>query len=175
MMQTQRKAFSMLTAIFVIVLMATVAILVMNLSGKIIKETTAQYQKEQAVLLAKSYTEYAIMAVMSNDRNATGNDCIENINGFVGDSTATVNQGEGYSINTRIAYISDDNAANGSSVSTCAATRILDNSGIVTPESALNIIVDVYVRYRDPDHPNIITAPNTVPWVTYHRRTLQKI
>ena len=172
MMYTQRKAFSMLTAIFVIVLMATVAMLVMNLSGKIIKETTAQYQKEQAAILAKSYTEYAIMAVMSNDRNATGNDCIENIDGRIG---ADVNNGQGYLINTRIAYISDNDATNGSSVSTCAATRILDSSGISTPESALNIIVDVYVRYRDPDHPNITTAPNTVPWVTYHRRTLQKI
>ena len=170
MMHTQRKAFSMLTAIFVIVLMATVAMLVMNLSGKIVKETTAQYQKEQAALLAKSYTEYAIMAVMSNDRNAT--DCIENIDGRIG---ASVNTGQGYLINTRVAYISDNDATNGSSVSTCAATRILDSSGITTPESALNIIVDVYVRYRDPDHPNISTTPNTVPWVTYHRRTLQKI
>jgi hypothetical protein len=174
-MRTQRKAFSMITALFVIVLMATVAMLVMNLSGKIIKETTAQYQKEQAVLLAKSYTEYAIMSVMSNDRNATGNDCIENIDGFIGDSDTDVNEGKGYLINTRIAYISDNDTTNGSSVSTCAATRILDSSGIATPESALNIIVDVYVRYRDPDHPNIATAPNTVRWITYHRRTLQKI
>lgn len=162
MMHTQRKAFSMLTAIFIIVLMATVAILVMNLSGKIVKETTAQFQKEQAALLAKSYTEYAIMAVMSNDRNAT--DCIENIDGRIG---ASVNTGQGYLVNTRIAYISDNNAR----VSTCPATRILDDSGIITAESALNIIVDVYVRYRDPDHPNIASAP----WITYHRRTLQKI
>lgn len=164
MMNTQRKAFSLLTAIFVIVLMATVAMLVMNLSGKIVKETTAQYHKEQAILLAKSYTEYAIMAVMSNDRNATGNDCIENIDGRIG---ANVNAGQGYLVNTRVAYIADSNTR----VSTCAATRILDDSGITTAESALNIIVDVYVRYRDPDHPNIANAP----WVTYHRRTLQKI
>ncbi len=168
MMHNQRKAFSMLTAIFVIVLMATVAILVMNMSGKIIKETTAQYQKEQAALLAKSYTEYAIMAVMSNDRNTTGNDCIEDIDGRIGDD---VNNGEGYLVNTRVAYISDSNAR----VSTCAATRILDDDGITTAESALSIIVDVYVRYRDPDHPNIGTAPASVPWLTYHRRTLQKI
>jgi len=162
MMHTQRKAFSMLTAIFVIVLMATVAMLVTSLTGKIVKETTAQYQKEQAVLLSKSYTEYAIMAVMSNDRNAT--DCIENINGRIG---ANVNNGQGYLINARIAYIADSNAR----VGTCAATRILDDSGITTAESALSVIVDVYVRYKDPDHPNIGSAP----WVTYHRRTLQKI
>ena len=167
-MKTQRKAFSILTAIFVIVIMATVAVLVLNMSGKIVKETTAQYQKEQAMLLAKSYTEYAILAVMSNDRNATGNDCIENIDGSIG---ANPDDGRGYLVNTEIAYISDSNAR----VSTCDATKILDDSGITTAESALNIIVDVYVRYRDPDHPNITTAPNTVPWVTYHRRTLQKI
>ena len=161
-MHAQRKAFSMLTAIFVIVLMSTVAMLVMSLTGKIVKETTAQYQKEQAVLLSKSYTEYAIMAVMSNDRNAT--DCIENIDGRIG---ADVNNGQGYLINTRIAYIADSNAR----VGTCAATRILDDSGITTAESALSVIVDVYVRYRDPDHPTVSTAP----WVTYHRRTLQKI
>jgi len=162
MMHAQRKAFSMLTAIFVIVLMSTVAMLVMSLTGKIVKETTAQYQKEQAVLLSKSYTEYAIMAVMSNDRNAT--DCIENIDGRIGNS---VNNGQGYLINTRIAYIADSNAR----VGTCAATRILDDSGITTAESALSVIIDVYVRYRDPDHPTV----NTAPWVTYHRRTLQKI
>ena len=166
MITKQRKAFSLLTAIFVIILMATVAVLVLNMAGKLVKETTAQYQKEQAVLLAKSYTEYAIMAVMSNDRNAS--DCIENIDGRIG---ASVNTGQGYLVNTRIAYIADSNAR----VGTCASTRILDDSGITTPESALNIIVDVYVRYRDPDHPNITTAPNTVPWITYHRRTLQKI
>lgn len=161
MMHTQRKAFSMLTAIFVIVLMATVAMLVTSMTGKIVKETTAQYQKEQAVLLSKSYTEYAIMAVMSNDRTV---DCIENINGEIGDD---VNNGQGYLINTRIAYIADSNTT----VGTCAATRILDDSGITTAESALSVIIDVYVRYKDPDHPSIGSAP----WVTYHRRTLQKI
>lgn len=161
MMHTQRKAFSMLTAIVVIVLMATVAMLVMSLTGKIVKETTAQYQKEQAALLAKSYTEYAILAVMSNDRTV---DCIENIDGRIG---VNVNNGQGYLINTRVAYIADSNAR----VNTCAATRILDDSGITTVESALSVIIDVYVRYRDPDHPTVSTAP----WVTYHRRTLQKI
>lgn len=163
MIHNQRKAFSMLTAIFVIVIMSAIGIMVMSLTGKIIKETTTQYQREQAVLLAKSYTEYAIMAVMSNDRNDTAgvNDCIEDIDGRIG---ADVNNGQGYLINTRIAYIADSNAR----VGTCAGTRILDDSGITTPESALNIIIDVYVRYRDPDN-------SFAPWVTYHRRTLQKI
>ena len=91
MIHNQRKAFSMLTAIFIIVLMSTVGILVMNLAGKTVDETRAQYQREQSALLAKSYTEYAILAVMSNDRNNT--DCIEDIDGLIG---ANVSNGQGY-------------------------------------------------------------------------------
>ncbi len=47
------KAFSMLTAIFIIVLMATIAAFIMNLSGKMVKGTTVQFQREQSVLLGK--------------------------------------------------------------------------------------------------------------------------
>ncbi|MGC9350614.1 MAG: hypothetical protein ACP5D3_01345 [Sulfurovum sp.] len=35
----------------------------------------------------------------------------------------------------------------------------------------LSIIVDVYVEYKDIIQGNIATSP----WITYHRRTLQKI
>ena len=154
----QRKAFSMITAIFIIILMATVAILVMNTSGKIVKETTAQYQREQAVLLAKSYTEYAIMAVTANDRNATGGNCLTDIDGSIGSPS----DGEGYSIRVRIAYIGHN-----AEVGSCAATRIFSKA-VVTPRSPLNIIVDVYVEYKDPDNTNS-------PLVVYHKRTLQKI
>jgi peptidyl-tRNA hydrolase len=51
-----RKAFSMITAIFVILMMATVGGFIMNLSGKMVQETASQYRKEQAILYAKSYT-----------------------------------------------------------------------------------------------------------------------
>lgn len=156
-LQTRRKAFSLITAIFVIVLMATVAILVMNLSGKMVKETTAQYQREQAALLAKSYTEYAIMAVTANDRNTSN--CLTDIDGSVG--TAPAN-GNGYRIRARIAFIGHN-----SEVGSCPSTRVF-SSGVNTVKSPLNIIVDVYVEYKDPDNTGS-------PWVTYHKRTLQKI
>ena len=160
MIYKQRKAFSMITAIFVIVIMTTVAALIMGTAGKIVKETTAQYQKEQAVLLAKSYTEFAIMTVMSNDRNTTGN-CIRDINADV-DSP---NNGQGYRVRVRISFI-----GHAAEVGSCAATRTFSNT-IVTEESPLNIIVDAYVEYKDINHPDI----NNAPWITYHRRTLQKI
>lgn len=153
----QREAFSMIMALVVIVLMATVAALIFNMTGKIIKNTTTQYQKEQAVLLAKSYTELAIMSVMANDRNNTyssGNQCLENINGTVAPN---------YRVRTRISYIGNDLTG------ICSNTRILNDTNITTPESELNIIVDVYVEYKEYDHP---TNPQ---WIKYHRRSLQKI
>ena len=141
--------------------MATVAMLIMSVSGKIVKETTTQYQREQAALLAKSYTEYAIMAVTANDRNASATNCLSDIDGTIG----SPNDGEGYNIRIRIAYIGHT-----SEVNLCAGTRVLSNT-VNTINSPLNIVVDAYVEYKEPDHPDSSNAP----YITYHKRTLQKI
>ena len=150
-----RKAFSMLTAIFVILLMASVGAFVMNLSGKMVKGTTAQFQREQSMLLAKSYTEYAIMAVTANEHNTTR--CLNNITG-----TYSV-----YTIDVKISYIGNDVNLGGGSSSNCG--RILA-SNVNTSKSPLNIIVDVFVSYDELDHPAA-----TPPKITYHQRSLQKI
>jgi type II secretory pathway pseudopilin PulG len=160
MIVAHKKAFSMITAIFVIIIMASVGILVMNVTSKTIKETTQQYRKEQAVLLAKSYTEFAIMAVTANDRP---NGCIENISG--NDILADADSGKGYLVDANISYIGKDSTAN--LVGNCSAGSILD-SNVDTNGSDLQIIVDVYVKYKELDNPN-------ADWITYHRRTLQKI
>lgn len=162
MIRNHREAFSLITAIFLIVLMSSIAIYVMSLSGKIVKETTTQYNKEQAILLAKSYTELAIMTVTANDRNTTGQ-CITDINATVG-SNDPENTGIGYKISTHIAYIGADG-----DIQACKDTSELDNPS--TGNNELNIIVDVYVEYKDIIQSNIAGSP----WITYHRRTLQKI
>jgi len=149
----QRKAFSMLTAIVVIVLMASVGAFVMSLSGKMVKTTITQFQREQAMLLAKSYTEYAIMAVMSNNRTTN---CLGNITG-----TAL----GAYNITVNISYIGRNIADPSGVPNTCP--NILSQA-VITTDSPINIIVDVYVRYNDLD--NAAGAP-----ITYHKRTLQKI
>jgi len=152
-----RKAFSMLMAIFIIVLMATVAAFIMSLAGKMVKETTAQFQREQSMLLAKSYTEYAIMAVTANEHNSST--CLNNITGGYGDI------GGGnylYNIDVKISYIGNDLHTN--------CTRKL-STAVNTLKSPLNIIVDVFVGYKDLDHPDGASAPD----ITYHKRSLQKI
>ena len=156
-----KPAFSMLTAIVVVVLMSTVAMFVMSLSSKLTRETTAQFQREQAMLYAKSYTEYAIMAVTANDRNTTTGSCLSDIDGTIGSPSI----GAGYKIEVRLAYLGHNDEVSG-----CATTRILDSS-VLTAESPLNIMIDVYVKYKEPDHPDATNAP----YITYHKRTLQKI
>ena len=153
--QGMRAAFSMITAIFVMMIMASVGALVMSTSGKIVKSTTAQYQHEQAILYAKSYTEFAIMAVTAHDRGAN---CLQTIRGNIGSSPIT---GDGYRIRTHIAYIGLPAVIN-----KCVPIRRL-SINVTTASTPLTIIIDAYVDYKDPD--------NTTQWRTVHRRTVQKI
>lgn len=148
-----RKAFSMMTAIAMILIMSSVALLINSLSSKLLKETVTQYQREQAVLLANSYTEYAIMAVTANDRSP-GN-CLHTINGTFG------NAPNSYRASIQISYI-----GTGAEIGTCGNRRLATLAiGSVAP---LSIIVDAYIDYTDLD--NINAAD-----ITYHRRTIQKI
>ena len=67
-----RKAFSMITAIFIIVLMATVGAFILNISAKSVKSTVLQYKREQAILYARSYTELAIMEASTGTNSISG-------------------------------------------------------------------------------------------------------
>jgi hypothetical protein len=80
-----RHAFSMITAIFLIVLLATVAAFILNLSAKTVKDTVLQYKREQAILYARSYTEAAIMKATAN---AAATTIIGSIDDY--DITATI-------------------------------------------------------------------------------------
>ncbi len=143
-----RNGFSMVTAIFVIVLMALVSVWILSLAGKMTKETTSQYMREQSELLAKSYTEYAILAVTANEQNTSK--CLNDIAGTY----------KNYNIDVKISYI-------GNSAIIDSSCRTPNNYNVTDTDTPLNILVDVFVRYSDPDQ----SDRN----VTYHRRTLQKI
>ena len=153
----------MLTAIVVIVAMSVISMYVLGTAGKTIKMTTDQYRKEQAMFYAKSYTEYAIMAVSADARvNNCVRDIDANIDGGAG-AGAT-----GYAVRIRISYIGDNRVA----PPICAGTRVLSQAvEIAQPvnlrETPLNIIVDAYVDYND--------LNDMGQTHTYHRRSLQKI
>lgn len=164
----------MITAIFVLLILATVSMLVLNLSATTSNSTTTQYRHEQAALYAKSYTELAIMSVLDYNRTLNSN-CVETISGNI-PNLASYNDGSGYKVTTDISYI-----GNGSTAGTLPpCTNVLNTNAIATTSVPLGntpaIIVDVYVSYKDPEHVASSTAAAaTAPDITYHRRTLQKI
>ncbi len=88
-----RKGFSLLTAILFLVLVATISVLALSLSTQSAKQTTDIFLKTQAEILAKSSTEYALLAISGHDYSI---DCLENIN-------ATYNNM--FDINISIQYI----------------------------------------------------------------------
>ena len=157
-----KKAFSMITAIFTIVMMASVTALIMNVTGKTVKETTVQYQKEQAILLARSYTELGLLYAMHYDRVANS-DCLETIIAEFGDEENL------YEITINLKYISNDTLLpqtcedNGNTIA-----RWVDN-GMGGFNQTISVVIDVYVSYKNFDD------PITTRRVTFHRRTLQKL
>ena len=151
-----RKGFSMIMAIFVIVIMSAIGALVLSLSGKSVNATTAQYQRAQALLYAKSYTEYAILAVSAHDRHVNNN-CVETIKGTIGNW----NKG-GYSVWVQISYIGPD-----SEIGMCRKARQL-STHVTTKTTPLTLIVDTYVYYKNINNPS-------APKLTVHQRTVQKI
>ena len=153
-----RPAFSMITAIIVMVVMAAIGAFIMNLSGKMVQETTAQYRKEQSILYAKSYTEYAIMA-------ATAKKCIRKITSDVDGTQTQTKAGQGYHVEVNVQYLGSN--------STCS--NKLGATPIPFRDTVL--VVDTYVYYRDPDSAAAIngSAWSSDPGYTYHRRTLQHI
>ena len=154
-----KKAFSMVTAIFVIVIMATVTALIMNVTGKTVKETTQQYQKEQAALLARYYTEQAILYALHYDRIANG-DCINQINASFGDGVTS----QIYTIQTNMQYVSNITQLPAG----CNTLISWADSGVAGFNATVSLIVDVYITYQDLD--DSLNRP-----ITFHKRTLQKL
>ena len=165
-MRKFRDGFSMLVAIFVIVMLSLVASYIFFASNTTTKTGTIQYQAEQAKLYARSFTEYAILAASGNGDRNTSAKCISTINSTIGTTPAT---GQGYQITVHLTYI-----GNSRYISSCANKAAeLSDADIDT----LSVIVDVYVRYKDYQQV-AVAAPEDkakVPWITYHRRSIQKL
>ncbi len=161
-MRKSRRAFSMLVAIFTILILSLVSSYIFYSSATINKEGEVQYQKEQAILLARSYTEYAVMAIEANDYNTN---CIDNINATIGTDPS---MGMGYLVEVKIRYI-----GNSKYITKCQ--RIMESIPS-TDTDTLSVIIDVYVKYKDRSNESLYNGYSSyVPWFKYHKRSLQKI
>ena len=162
-MTNSKKGFSLLVAIFTIILLSLVASYIFYTSSSIAKESGIQYQQEQARILARSYTEYAVLAISGNDRNKTKK-CIDEVTADIGDPI----NGKGYRIKVNITYIGNNKYIN----------KCLHNASTLndTDEDTISAILDVYVMYKETTHPSLNTSYSKyIPWQVYHRRSIQKI
>lgn len=145
-----RKGMAMLMAIFMILILGGIMAIVITMTSNTSKRTQDQYLHEQALLLTRSATEYALLAVSGHEYNAT-NGCINTINMQYPNAGATAM----FDINITLSYVGFNGLAG---CNQYIAT-------VTAPESNGTILMDVVVT----DH-NLTTEP-----IRYHRRTLQKM
>ena len=142
-----REGFVLLSAVVMLVLVSTILALALSMSTLTGRQTEDLYMREQAQILAKGATEFALLAISGHDNTA---DCIERI-----DLTYPADDPV-FDINVSLRYLGRGLPCNGSA--------ILSNA-VATAESNMTVVVDTRVQYKD---------PTTAETVIYHRRTLQK-
>lgn len=148
---SKRNGFAMIMAIIVIVVLTTIMALTLNLTSQTTKQTTDLYLREQAVLLAKSAAEYALLAISGHDRGAGGNtNCLGSVNAVYPSTASPI-----FDINVSMQYIGL-HCQNG--------FNYVDS--ISTPESNGTVIMDITVS----SDPSVSTEP-----IRYFRRTIQKL
>jgi len=135
-----RSGFSMLTAIFILVLIATVMMLMLMLSTTTADKTANIYLKEQAHLLARSATEFALLAASGHDFSSS---CLENIK---------LNY-DPYKVTMTLYYI-----GNGLP---CSPDHLLAND-IATADSNGTVIIDTVVTYELSPDQNVTYARRTL-------------
>ena len=136
----------------VISLIGTLMGLMLSFTTMTSKQTADSYLKEQAELIARSATEYALLKISGN--NWSAGECINNIN-------SELNSYKGFDIDLKLYYL-------GNTLPVWDGTKgcknILDNS-IYTNESNGTVLIDVIVS---------ITDPATREKIRFHKRTIQK-
>jgi len=149
-----KNGMAMIMAIAFLIIVATLLAFMLNLTAHTSSRTNHIYFNEQAKLLAKSATEFAMLAVSGHNRLVPASDCIQTIV-----SQYPAGPAPFFNINTTIRYIGVGN--NG----TCGTNSFVNN--ITTAQSQGTVLIDVFVR-------SIEANLNLGEAIVYHRRTLQK-
>ncbi len=147
----RRRGFGIITAIVLLVLIATVGMMIMSIAATSSKKATDDYLRIQAEMLARSATEFALLRVQGFNRADSSNSkCLENVN----------IDANPFEANATISYFLES----GESVklTECKNQLVKDVS-----DHDLNgtIMIDVVVTTKD--------ATTSEP-IRIHKRTLQK-
>lgn len=145
---THKNGIAMIIAIAFLLITAILMAIMVNMTALTTKQAADTYVQEQAHLLAKSATEFTLLAISARDR--TGGNCVTDINMAYPNAISPF-----YNIRTSVTYIGLN----------CPVGNTLVSS-IQTPESNGTIIIDTYVSSTN-------TLGLTEP-INFHRRTMQK-
>jgi len=154
-LKSSRNGIAMIMAITVILIVATIMALSLAMTAQTTKRTTDLYIYEQAVLLSKSATEYALLQI-ANNLPCT-------------DLNTSFTQNDYYTIDIGISYIYYDEPATGINEAQipCTANGGTLFTTVQTPEQNGSVIMDVTVTVDDEN----ITSET----IRYFRRSVQKL
>lgn len=144
----RRSGFTLIMAIFLLVALGGMLAAMLSYTTQTTQRGSDLFYKEQAKLLAKSATEFALLAIGAHDRTATGN-CLSDINMSYSDNGEKL-----FDIRVSMRYF-------GLTTITCPSF-----GAITTPESEGTVLVDVTITGTD--------ATSSSTPIQYHRRTIQK-
>lgn len=152
-----RRGFTMVIAIFFMVLVATLGAFALNLSSATAKHTTDIFLREQAELLAQGATEIAVMNLLERKFDATTTNCPTAAGGdrriFTPNPLNFLdNTNPLFTIQVEVVEFFGDINGCGTAISTDASKG--------------TVILDVTVEANQ----NITNTP-----VRFHRRTIQKL
>ncbi len=143
-----KKGFSLIAAIFFIILISTIALTSLSIATMSAREAPNILLNQQAELLARSATEYAIMNIQQNDYNKGCPDSVKEINLNYPSKSPIFN------VKVQIYYL---NSALPCDKNVISHTALTDNDKFAS-------IIDVHVASVG----NIGSAP-----IKFSRRTLQ--
>lgn len=143
-----RRGFTLIAAIFFVVIASSICMLALSIATTSVRQNSEIYLREQSELVARAATEYAVLAVLSNDFYKAGAVCIGDKNNPIKGEF-----GELFTFEVFVKYFGDMGVCSGDAV---AVTGL--NQGTV--------LLDVFVSPK----PGKATNP-----INFHKRTLQKL
>ena len=145
-----RRGFTLIAAIFFVVIASSICMLALSIASTSVKQNSEIYLREQSELVARAATEYAMLAIISNDFYKTGAVCIGDKNNPIKGEF-----GELFTFEVFVKYFGDMGEA-------CKDKEAV----IVKGPNQGTVLLDVFVSSKGEKATNPIN---------FHKRTLQKL
>ena len=148
-----RRGFTLIAAIFFVVIASSICMLALSIASTSVKQNSEIYLREQSELVARAATEYAMLAIISNDFSTT---CLGNQSENASEDNPISGEfGDLFTFKVYVKYFGDmgDACKNKDAV-------------IVKGTNQGTIMLDVFVNSK----PGKASNP-----INFHKRTLQKL